>query len=171
MKTVKQVKDEIVRRLADAENRPGGAYDKGERSGLAQALELLKETEPPEPKTDNFHRPEFGRDVPEVPFLDLAKYKTKAGAAKALARHLKRWAESVGYSPGEVFIWSPEERKERGEAPAWEVSFEAGPFEWAYKLTGGEKSCGVRWDGWKAERRTTWYMECSWSFAVTFWDL
>ena len=63
---------------------------------------------------------------------DAAAYKTKAGAAKGLYKALCDWCREVGMNPDyEVHIRTPEQRKAQGYSKVWNVSFEAGPFEWA----------------------------------------
>jgi len=73
--------------------------------------------------------------------FDPKKYKTCAGAAKALFKALCKRAADEGQKPEmEVAIWTPEENFERSGTKAWRVSWEAGPFEWAigasFEITG-----------------------------------
>jgi len=60
------------------------------------------------------------------------KYKTKAGAAKGLYKALCKWCKALGMKPDiEIHIYTPEQTEARGYGKFWNVSFEAGPFEWA----------------------------------------
>lgn len=55
------------------------------------------------------------------------KYKTKAGAAKALYKALVPVVKSYGQKPeSELHIWEPGQN-----GSSWRVSWEAGPYEWA----------------------------------------
>ena len=70
--------------------------------------------------------------------LDLSKYKSPAGAAKALYKYLVNLANEMGYDgEREVFICNPKQSKERGYSEAWMVSWESGPFEWAVPVSLG----------------------------------
>ena len=67
----------------------------------------------------------------EIDF-DPKKYKTKAGAAKALYKALCKLSKDFGQNPDyEVQLYSPEQSKERGYTSGWQVVWESGPFEWA----------------------------------------
>jgi len=65
--------------------------------------------------------------------FDPGKYKTCAGAAKALYKALCKRAKAEGMDPDvEVKIYTPKETLEWGMGYAcWRVVWEAGPFEWA----------------------------------------
>ena len=84
--------------------------------------------------------------------LDLTTYKTKAGAAKALAKQLKKVATRVDiFNPDNVLLYNPEEwAKMTGPyLPAWTVFWnDNSPYEWAIKLTLGmshiEEFLGVK---------------------------
>lgn len=67
----------------------------------------------------------------EIDF-DPAKYKSAAGAAKALHKALCKFAAEVyGQNPDiELFIDSPEQSVARGYGKSWRVCWESGPFEW-----------------------------------------
>lgn len=70
--------------------------------------------------------------------LDLSKYKTPAGAAKALYKYLLNLANEMGYNgEREVIIRSPAKSKAMGYSEAWMVSWESGPFEWAVPVSLG----------------------------------
>lgn len=74
--------------------------------------------------------------------LDLSKYKTKAGGAKALYRFLKAKAVELGLPATSVFICSPAENEARGYGSSWSVSWEEGPYEWAIGVSGGSSMYG-----------------------------
>lgn len=63
--------------------------------------------------------------------FNAKNYKTKAGAAKALYKALRKLAVELGGSEDEVFIRTPKENREFGYSAVWHVSWEEGPFEWA----------------------------------------
>lgn len=69
------------------------------------------------------------------------KYRTKAGAAKALYKALRKVCKSWGLDPDiELFIDTPEESEARGYGKNWRVCWESGPYEWAinasWQITG-----------------------------------
>ena len=64
--------------------------------------------------------------------FDASKYKTKAGAAKALYKVLCSFARAIGQNPDiEVQLYTPEQSKERGCTSGWRIQWEAGPYQWA----------------------------------------
>ena len=64
--------------------------------------------------------------------FDASKYKTKAGAAKALYKVLCKFAKDLGQNPDiEVQLYTPEQSKERGYTSGWQVQWEGGPYQWA----------------------------------------
>lgn len=66
--------------------------------------------------------------------LDLSRYKTAAGAAKALHKYLVETWDAHN-----ARLYRPEENP-RGNN--WAVSWEGGPYNWAVRLTGGESLAG-----------------------------
>lgn len=93
-----------------------------------------------------------GRET--FPYLDLRKYSTKAGAAKALYKKLK----ALDY---DAFIQTPAESEAGGYGKCWRVCCEGGPFEWAVKYS---------MSAWSSERNSRWFTEPHYSFDVCFWD-
>ncbi len=84
------------------------------------------------------------------PDLDLSKYRTAAGAAKALHKWLIERAEAdrarledIGVnpryapSPEGIVLRSPAEAGIEWAQNGWHVVWEGGPYEWAYALTNG----------------------------------
>ena len=87
---------------------------------------------------------------------DLSQYKSPAGAAKALHRHLTKIAESWGmYGLDLPQIYAP---NERGEVKSWWVVWESGPSEWGTYFT------GYREDAYTPN----WYCELYWGFDMIF---
>lgn len=79
-----------------------------------------------------------------------AKYKTKAGAAKALYKALCKKCKEVGMDPkSEVWIMNPDEAKAHGYAGyAWHVCWESSPwYDWgcAAFATGKWGHCETYW--------------------------
>lgn len=64
------------------------------------------------------------------------KYKTQAGAAKALYKALCAQCKALGMDPKhEVWIKSPSESMDHGYvSSAWHVCWESGPFDWAVSV-------------------------------------
>lgn len=62
---------------------------------------------------------------------------TPRGAASRLAAYLRELAESAGYSPDAVALWSPTKTKELGWGSGWAVCWEGGPYDWAVSLSLG----------------------------------
>lgn len=59
-------------------------------------------------------------------------YKTKANAAKALYKALRKLAKESGQNPDiEVSLLTPYESLQRGTGNNWRVTWDAGPYEWA----------------------------------------
>lgn len=56
---------------------------------------------------------------------------TPQEAATRLAEWLREHCSESGSDPKNVFLWSPDEAKERGWGSGWTVCWEEGPFEWA----------------------------------------
>jgi len=70
---------------------------------------------------------------------------TKMTAAKVLeattpAAAAKRFFAFLveRYEATEIFLWSPEETKDRGWGSGWSVCWESGPFEWTSVSGGGD---------------------------------
>lgn len=109
--------------------------------------------------------------------LNLYKYKTPGGAAKALYKYLVELANESEYDgKREVFIRTPEESDLNGNGPYWHVSWESGPFEWASKVSGGGSIYGgynnppeikLFDDDWKGNGR--WHVEPYYSFDLFFY--
>lgn len=104
--------------------------------------------------------------------LDLSKYKTPAGAAKALYNYLRPICESWGQNPDiELNLLTPAMSESLGYGKEWRVMWEAGPYEWGVYLSlGGNWSEGNYSStgsiiGWENDN---WYMEPYWSFDVGF---
>jgi len=64
------------------------------------------------------------------------KYKTCAGAAKALYKALCDYAAECGMDPKyEVWIKSPEESEAHGYVgKVWHVCWESGPYDWGCEV-------------------------------------
>jgi hypothetical protein len=59
--------------------------------------------------------------------FDASKFKTKAGAAKALYKVLCKFSKDIGQNPDiEVQLYTPEQSKERGCTSGWRIQWEAG---------------------------------------------
>jgi len=100
---------------------------------------------------------EFGFD--ENLNFDPHKYKSKGGAAKALYQALREKAVEHGQDPdSEVFIRTPEECEEAGYGRNWQVSWEAGPYEWAIGAS------------FQVENHPHWFTEPYYSFDLCFTD-
>ena len=117
-------------------------------------------------------------DVPKpVKVLDLTKYKTAAGAAKAAHRTLRKYCAYLGMDPDiEVFIKTPAEKWM--DCSGWFVCWESGPYEWGIKV-----SCDYDCDDPKQtgrmpvplkidhDRRSgAWTAEPYWSFSLVFFQ-
>jgi len=82
--------------------------------------------------------------------FDPFKYKSAAGAAKALHKALCKFATEVyGQNPDiELFIDSPEQSVARGYGKSWRVCWESGPFEWAIPAS---SECRAKDYSWHTE--------------------
>lgn len=97
---------------------------------------------------------------------NLEKFKTAAGAAKALHKEVVRAAQSLGHNPDiEVSLMTPERSEKLGYGKVWRVMWEAGPDEWGIKASFGD--FGLIDAKWK-HGSTEWYMEPYHSFDVGF---
>ena len=89
---------------------------------------------------------------------DLSTYKTVAGAAKALHRHLTKVAKDWGMHGLDLpVLYAPGDRSE--SFGNWWVVWESGPSEW-----------GVYLSGWREDLFSAdgWYGECHWGFDLIF---
>ena len=77
--------------------------------------------------------PEEGNTISTLDVeFDPLKYKTKAGAAKALYKALCETSKKFGHDPAwEVHLMAPKKSSEMGYGNNWRVSWEAGPYQWA----------------------------------------
>ncbi len=74
----------------------------------------------------------IGSDYGEIGIdFNPAKYKTPAGAAKALYKVLLKLNRDYGFSDEEVILMNPERAEQYSGSKAWAVVWEAGPYEWA----------------------------------------
>lgn len=96
----------------------------------------------------------------EIDF-DPSKYKSAAGAAKALHKALCKFAAEVyRQDPDiELFIHSPEQSVAHGYGKSWRVCWESGPFEWAIPA-----SFECRADDF------SWHTEPYYSFDLCFYE-
>ena len=111
--------------------------------------------------------------------LDLTKYATAAGAAKALYKKLREHAERMGQNPDiEVSLFRPGDDYEGCDNGGWHVVWEAGPYEWGIKLSGDydcDKGRGSDFVGFPARLpyprtyETSWMAEPWWSFSLVFY--
>ena len=99
--------------------------------------------------------------------VDLTKFKTPAGAAKALYRAVREASEAIGQKPDiEVSLMTPERSAQLGYGKAWRVMWEAGTDEWGIKASMGNFGViAAKWD----RSKTDWYMEPHHSFDVGFY--
>lgn len=141
------------------------------RTAQAEAdrrLDELTQVDPGSPR-------EPGSAIPPAPKpLDLSRYKSAVGAAKALYEWACRESAGQGQSPAkEVILRKPFDRDESWAAGAWHVLRESGPYEWAIHLTGGE-SIYVEEMGRMAPpevigfRNPTWDADVGFSFSIVF---
>jgi hypothetical protein len=66
----------------------------------------------------------------------IAAMTASAKSPKGLAMELKRQlVAKFGLNHKYVYVWSPEEAKQRGWGDAWCLCAEEGPFEWAILMT------------------------------------
>ena len=63
--------------------------------------------------------------------------KTPKTAAKRFYAWVLLKAAALGKDSDYIFLWSPEESKQRGYGNCWTVCWEEGPFEWAPAISGG----------------------------------
>lgn len=118
--------------------------------------------------------------------VDLTKYKTAAGAAKALYKRICELSAQMGQKPEiEVKLLTPEEGNERRLGKCWRVMWESGPFEWGVHLSGGSSIFIGEIDGpmrrelgmkatptpeFNVIGKTAWMMDHHYSFDVGFHD-
>jgi hypothetical protein len=82
--------------------------------------------------------------------FEPSRYKTPAGAAKALYRSLiklnMKWGVPEESAKKEVLLLSPERSSSLGYGRLWRVMWESGPYEWAVWA-----SFAIHSDGWYTE--------------------
>jgi hypothetical protein len=79
--------------------------------------------------------------------LDLSKYKSAAGAAKALYTLVCEKAEATGMDPDiECRLMTPEEGVANGFGKEWRVMWEAGPYEWGVGMAGSSVFSFPEWE-------------------------
>lgn len=96
----------------------------------------------------------------EIPLdFDPNAYDTCEAAATALHAALERICrDQYSQNPEiELFLHSPEQSQEHIGVKRWHVSWEAGPWEWAIRLSFAMQS-------------EKWWVEPYWSFSLTFED-
>lgn len=91
--------------------------------------------------------------------FDPTKYKSAAGAAKALYKALRKVSKEVfGQNPRwELFIHNPDQSAAHGFGKSWRVCWESGPFEWAIPASFECSGKG-------------WYTEPYYSFDLCFYE-
>ena len=67
----------------------------------------------------------------------LINAKSPREACQKTGRYLKSLAKELGYNPDNVYVRNPKESENYVGSKAWSVTWEEGPFEWAYNLSGG----------------------------------
>lgn len=113
--------------------------------------------------------------------VDLSGYKTAYGAARKTYETLRTLAEDMGQKPdSEVSFYTPEEtrryRDMRGDVDCYTVSWEAGPYEWAPAVTGGESIYWNEFGGSFPPEMVGildgdgWGCECYYSFDLQFFN-
>lgn len=114
--------------------------------------------------------------------VDLSDYSTAAGAAKRAHKAIRALAEDMGQNPdSEVMLYSPEEthryRDMHSDAKCWTLSWEAGPFEWAVGLIGGDSIYANEFSSYGLEPEIVgfyaadgWSAECYYSFDIQFFN-
>jgi len=117
--------------------------------------------------------------------IDLTKYKTAAGAAKALHKHICELAVKMGQKPEiEVTLFTPEKGEKMGYGKSWRVMWEAGPYQWGFLLSGGSSILSNEIDGplrrklgvkapkpeFNVRGEQSWYTDHHYSFDVGFVD-
>ena len=74
---------------------------------------------------------------------DYSKLKTAKAIAKHVFDYLVEWDKAAGGSGKYIYLWTPEESKERGYSHAWAVCWEGGPDEWAMGSSNHETFPGL----------------------------
>lgn len=98
-------------------------------------------------------------DRERVPIdFDPRQYDTPEDAAKAFHKALRATVTAYGQNPDtECFILTPEQARKRGVGNNWQVSWEAGPWEW-----------GIVASAWVNHPAGKWYTEPYYSFDLCF---
>lgn len=98
--------------------------------------------------------------------VNLSKFKTPAGAAKAFHKAVREAATDIGHKPDiEVTLMTPERSARLGYGKVWRVMWEGGPDDWGIKASMGDFGVvAAKWD----RSKTDWYMEPWHSFDVGF---
>lgn len=120
------------------------------------------------------------REIPRRK-LDLNKYKTAAGAAKALYKYLCEHAAAAAASPDyevagtEVIIRKPGEGGPSWANGSWHVMWESGPYGWASAVMAGEsmyaEEYGIRRPAEVVGFRSpVWDADVGYSFSIVFRD-
>lgn len=86
----------------------------------------------PAQKTNYIKDSDYGPSQLRLPIqYNPANYNNCESAAKAFYEALKPVVEAYGQNPEtELFISPPDKTAERGYGRQWQVSWEAGPYEW-----------------------------------------
>lgn len=101
--------------------------------------------------------------------LDLSRYKTAAGAAKALHKYL------VETFDANAKLYRPENNPRATNA--WAVSWEEGPYEWAMRITAGESITSGEFGQYGTKpsitgfyEQSNWIAEPYYSFDLQFYN-
>lgn len=79
--------------------------------------------------------------------LDLSKYKSAAGAAKALYALVCKKCKAYGMTPEiECRLMAPKESETFGYGKTWHVIWGSGPFEWGVGMSGSSVFSFYEWD-------------------------
>lgn len=105
--------------------------------------------------------------------LNLTTYKTKSGAAKALAKQLKKVAAKWDvYNPDDVRLYNPKEAERVTGHRYWTVVWENGPYYWAEKFSLNMKSIEEFFDMTLFNGEyTNWYADTLVKDSIVFFDL
>ena len=107
--------------------------------------------------------------------LDLTKYKTAKGAATKLHEFLREKSAALGQNPDiEVFMRQHQDQQGNEQAGRWLVSWEAGPYEWAICLSGGDSMYAAELENYSGKTQVKmfgsphWIAEPYYSFDLVF---
>lgn len=95
--------------------------------------------------------------------IDVSDCGDAEKAAKKTADKIREIAETVGHNP-EIEVLC----EQRGNR--WVVFYEAGPYEWAIKLTGGLGIFGDNPEIKGLLDADNFHVECEYSFGLAFYD-